>query len=74
MKIYWQSKFIEPKQVFLGIAETINSFIFIFIFILGKVFCYLSIYLFIYLFIYYVVSSAKICGKKLRPADNKNPI
>ena len=48
MKIYWQSKFIEPKQVFLGIAETIDSFIFIFIFILGKVFV---IYLFIYLFI-----------------------
>ena len=44
MKIYWQSKFIEPKQVFLGIAETIDSFIFIFIFILGKVFV---IYLFI---------------------------
>ena len=53
--------------MFLGIAETIDSFIFIFIFIFGKVFV-------IYLFIYYVVSSAKICGKKLRPADNKNPI
>ena len=67
MQIYWQSKFIEPKQVFLGIAETIDSFIFIFIFfILGEVFCYL--------FIYYVVSFAKICGKKLRPAYNKNQI
>ena len=69
MKIYWQTKFIEPKQVFLGIAETIYSFI-LFFFILGKGFCYL----FIYLFIYYVVSFAKICGKRLRPAYNKNPI
>ena len=50
MQIYGhqvQSKFIEPKQVFLGIAETIDSFIFFFI--LGKGFCYLFIYLFIYL-------------------------
>ena len=48
MQIYGhqvQSKFIEPKQVFLGIAETIDSFIFFFI--LGKGFCYLFIYLFI---------------------------
>ena len=70
MQIYGhqvQSKFIEPKQVFLGIAETIDSFFFFFYF--GQGFL-----LFIYLFIYYVVSFAKICGKRLRPAYNKNPI
>ena len=49
MKIYWQTKFIEPKQVFLGIAETIDSFIFFF-FYFGQGFL-LFIYLFIYLFI-----------------------